>query len=66
MQTSNRLERRVLRPPHCLVHLLNRVMQRRLRQTLLLGRCCYGEGDGGGDHSQVGHWWQQARPGGAI
>ena len=30
---ARRLERRILRPPHCLVHLLHQVVQRRLRQA---------------------------------
>src|SRR5215216_1780516 len=62
--SSDCFERRILRPPHRLVHLLHRVVQRRLRQALLLGGAGHGDGDGGRDHPQVGHRRQQARPAG--
>jgi hypothetical protein len=54
-------ERRILRPPHRLVHLLNWVVQRRLGQALLLRGLRHRDRNRGRHGAQVGHPWQQTR-----
>src|SRR4051812_46946676 len=60
------LEARVLRAPHGLVHLLDRVVERDLRQALLGGGAGDRDGHGGRDRAQVAHRRQKrgARAGG--